>query len=480
MKAIKYLFVGALSLSFSAPVAAQEGSPVETVKAIINSNAADADKQVKAIYKKNKKNGEVVTGIARAYYEVKDTANARVYAEFATKLNYGPAYIVLGDISALADDGGGAAKMYDQAVYFAPKDPTGYYKYATVYRKVHLESAISKLDDLGVQRPDLVANGHVNVLKGRVYDLANKVELAAEVYNQVPLEQMEDRDVVSAARANFLLGNYKKSQEIIDYALQKNPRKFTYNQMGLFNYAQMKEYDKALEYADRMLNQSDSVKMNPEIYGVYANALNGAKRYDEAIKVYEQALTMEFDSQDKKAGLIKEMSKAYIEQKNFEKAIECFKQYMATLSQTSLDDYEDLGKYYELYAKSIEDADQRKAQFQEADKVYEEGIQKFPKSEQFLLYKRALVNTQIDPETTEGLAKPHFERLIELVNANAELNAGHKMILKRSYHYMAAYNFLLAKNYEDAVVFAQKLLELDPENAAGKAIIENAEQLIKK
>lgn len=480
MKAIKYLILGALTLSFAAPAQAQEESPVETVKSLIESNAPDAEKQIKAIYKKNKKNGEVIVGIARAYYEAKDTANARTYAEFATKLNYGPAYIVLGDIAALADDGGGAARMYDQAIYFAPKDPAAYYKYATVYRKVHLESAISKLDDLGVQRPDMVASGEINVLKGRVYDLANKVELAAETYNQVPLDRMEDRDVVSAARANFLLGNYKKSQEIIDFALQKNPRKFTYNQMGLFNYVQLKEYDKALEYADRMLNQSDSVKMNPEIYGVYANALNGAKKYDEAIDAYQKALTMDFDSQDKKAGLIKEMSKAYVEQKNFEKAIECFKKYMETLSQTSLDDYEDLGKYYELYAKTFEDAEQRKAQFTEADKVYEEGIQKFPKSEQFLLYKRALVNTQIDPETTEGLAKPHFERLIELVTANAELNAGHKMILKRSYHYMAAYNFLLAKNYEEALNYAQKLLELDPENVAGKAILENAGQLIKK
>ena len=55
MKAIKYLFLGALTLSFSAPVSAQEESPVEAVKALIESNAPDAEKQIKAIYKKNKK-----------------------------------------------------------------------------------------------------------------------------------------------------------------------------------------------------------------------------------------------------------------------------------------------------------------------------------------------------------------------------------------------------------------------------------------
>ena len=35
MKTLKYLFLGALTLGFSAPVAAQEESPVEAVKAII-------------------------------------------------------------------------------------------------------------------------------------------------------------------------------------------------------------------------------------------------------------------------------------------------------------------------------------------------------------------------------------------------------------------------------------------------------------
>ena len=161
MKTIKYLFIGALALSFSTTAMAQEESPVEAVKALIKTNTPDAEKQIKAIYKKNKKNAEVVTGIARAYYEEKDTANARYYADLATKMNYGPAYIVLGDIAALADDGGGAARMYDQAVYFAPKEPAAYYKYAMVYRKVHLDAAIGKLDDLGVQRPDHCIMRHI-------------------------------------------------------------------------------------------------------------------------------------------------------------------------------------------------------------------------------------------------------------------------------------------------------------------------------
>ena len=49
MKAIKYLFIGALTLSCGAPVMAQDESPVETVKALIKNNDADAEKVIAAL-----------------------------------------------------------------------------------------------------------------------------------------------------------------------------------------------------------------------------------------------------------------------------------------------------------------------------------------------------------------------------------------------------------------------------------------------
>ena len=99
MNAIKYLFLGALTLSFSAPAMAQdEQSPVEAVKEILKNKPADAEKQIKGIYKSNKKNMDVVVGIARAYYEAADTANARIYAEYATAKNVPAGYVLLGDL----------------------------------------------------------------------------------------------------------------------------------------------------------------------------------------------------------------------------------------------------------------------------------------------------------------------------------------------------------------------------------------------
>ena len=82
MKTIKYLVIGALMLGFNAPAVAQDNkATIEQVSKLIKSNgSADA---IKDIFKANKKNPEVLLGMGRAYFEVKDTANAAKYANLA-------------------------------------------------------------------------------------------------------------------------------------------------------------------------------------------------------------------------------------------------------------------------------------------------------------------------------------------------------------------------------------------------------------
>ena len=135
MKAIKYLVMGVLMLGFGTQVKAQDGSKadVDAVKRIISSKPADLDKQMKPFYKANRKNAENLLAFGRAFYEANDTAHARVYAEYAleaSKNKFAPAYVLLGDIAALADDGGGAAAYYDNAIYYDKKLVEAYRKYA--------------------------------------------------------------------------------------------------------------------------------------------------------------------------------------------------------------------------------------------------------------------------------------------------------------------------------------------------------------
>ena len=466
MKTLKYLFLGALTLSFSAPVAAQEESPVEAVKAIIKSNAPDADKQIKGIYKKNKKDGAVVVGIGRAYYEAKDTANARVYAELAAKMNYGPAYILLGDITALSDDGGGAARYYDQAIYFDPKNPDAYYKYASVYRKVSPSGAAAKLEELRAQRPDLP----VDALKGRILYMANEFEGAIAAFEKADRSKMEERDLRSFAMAYYLTGKHQPSLQVAEFALQKSPRDAGFNRLAFFTNTDLKNYDQALVYADRLFHQSDSAKFTYFDYSYYGNALNGAKKHDEAIAAYKKALEQEFDSNDKRAGVVKQLADAYKGLDDYDNALKYYDQYLKDVSKASLTDYADLGRLYVQYADKLE-GDAKLEKLKKADEIYADLAVKNADALEYSLFWRGRVGTMMDPEATQGLAQPFYEELVNIIAAKAEKDKSDVARLKEGGNFLMVYYLKIKDDVAKSKEFAQKVIEVDPENETAKQIL---------
>ena len=90
-------------IGFSATTMAQDvKSQVDAISKTIaaNKNNPDAIKdQVKDFVKANKKNAEALVGLGRAYLDVKDTVNAKKYADMAIKVDKknGAGYILQGD-----------------------------------------------------------------------------------------------------------------------------------------------------------------------------------------------------------------------------------------------------------------------------------------------------------------------------------------------------------------------------------------------
>ena len=158
MKAIKYLFIGAMMIGFNAPSMAQEDhkSAIEQLTKVIKSDAADKDVQIKNLFKDYKKDADVMVAMGRAYLDIQDLENAQKYADMAIKRNKncGDAYVLSGDIQVLKDNGGGASALFEQAIYFDPKNPNGYRRYAQVNSKANPDAAVAKLEELKKQLPD--------------------------------------------------------------------------------------------------------------------------------------------------------------------------------------------------------------------------------------------------------------------------------------------------------------------------------------
>lgn len=464
MKKTKHLLIGAMLIGLSMPVTAQDNkAQIDEITNIIKSNPADLAKQMKDIYKKNKKNPEVLCGIGRAYYDLKDTLNAKVYAEYALKAKeYSPAYILLGDLAARANNGGEAAKYYEMAIYTDPKNPDAYYKYANVYRKVSPQGAVDKLEELRSQRPDIA----VDALKGRIYYSSNEFEKAIESFRKADINAMEEADLTSFAMSLWFSQKYDESLKIAQAGLKKNPRDAAFNRLAMFSCTDLKDYDNALIYADALFNKSDSAKFSYFDYTYYGNALSGAKKHTEAIDMYKKALEQNFEDKTKRAGVIKQLSEGYKQNDDYENAIKTYQEFLASVDNPQANDIVGLAQLYTQYANTLE-GDARKDMFKKAESTYAGLKEKFPDAEEYSIFWVARINSYMDPETTEGLAKPYYEQLAAIIEPRAEKSSSDKARLIECYRYLGYFN--LVKDDRDAAdVYWNKILELDPENEIAK------------
>ena len=466
MKTIKCLLIGVLATAMSTPSMAQDNkTTIDAISKVIKANPEAAKDQVKDVYKKNKKNAEVLVGIGRAYFEAKDTANAKTYANYAIKANknYGAGYILLGDIEVVKDDGGAAAGWYQQAIYFDPKNPDGYFKYANIYRGRSPEEAVSKLNELRAQRPDIA----VDALAARILYSSNRLEQSLDYYDKVTdKSKLEDLDITNYATEAWMLQKREKSLEMARYGLSRNAHKAAWNRLVFYNLTDMGQTEEALKYADALFNASDSAKISGFDYTYYGTALKNAKQYDKAIEMLKKALAENKDNADLLNSNKKSLSDAYLAMEDFDNATLYYEEYLKNVQKTTASDMAGLATIYTNMAAKLT-GDQKIDALKKADAVYAQLGEKFPENIDFANFMRARVNSNLDPETKEGLAKPFYEAIVHSLAGKSDRDRADNARLSEAYRYLGYY-YLLKDDKATADGYWNKVLEIDPNNATAK------------
>ncbi len=465
MKAIKYVFVGALMALFSVPAMAQDAkSDLEAISKVIADNKDNlkaADDQVKEFLKVYKKDANAIAGLGRAYLNAKDTVDAKKYAEQAMSRDKhcGEAYILLGDIEAVKNEGGNAAQWYNQATVMDPKNPQGYIKYASVYGKRNPELSVQKLEELRKIDPTYPVDSEA----GHFFYRSDKYDKALEYFGKANLDDLEDSRLVEYALSAYFKGDSQKSLEVTQYGTKKYPRSAGLNRLNFYNYTDLKEYENALKAADALFNNSDSAKFTARDYQYYGYAYIGNEDYDNAIEKFNAALEMNADLNDVR----KQLSDAYIAKGDYTNGLALYDEYLSKVEKPSVSDIDGLAKLYADQAANSE-GDERIEALKNADRVYGDLGEKFPNNLMYASRMRARLNSQLDPETTEGLAKPYYEKYIELVLAESPDTP---QLLIEPYSYLAYY-YLLQEDTENSKLYWGKILEIDPENATAKQAME--------
>jgi tetratricopeptide (TPR) repeat protein len=279
-------------------------------------------------------------------------------------------------------------------------------------------------------------------------------------------------DYIEYAMANYHAKQYARSLEIVQAGLQKDPMNATLNRIALMNANEVKNYGVALKYADNMFNKidKDSVKLNDIDYLNYGKALAGNEQFDAAIEKFKAALNMSTEDKSQHASIYKAMSDAYKGMKDFPNAIESYQQFLKADESADATEYASLGTLMMQYARSLEGDAQMEA-YRQADQHFADLVAKFPDSEEYALFQRGRINNSLDPDMAQGLAKPHFEKLAELITARGDADDTDKQRLEGAYRYLMAY-YNAQKDYPNALVNAKKLLDLKPEDEGIQKLVE--------
>lgn len=469
MKAIKYLLAGALLTAFSAPTMAQDvKSQIEAITKVVvdnKDNLKAVKDQLKDFEKANKKNPEALAGLGRAYLDIKDTVNAEKYANLAIEKGKNSAYgyILMGDIAVIKNDGGAAATWYRQATTMAPNNPEGYIKYANIYRKRSPHQAVEMLEKLRTVLPDYPVDAEA----GHFFYLAHQNDKAFEYYSKLTdLSKIDPERVKEFATAAYVLGKNDKSLEVSLAGLQANPRNAVFNRLAFYNSLVLKKYKDAISYADKLFTASDSAKFIHSDYTYAGHAYLADSLYDKAIEYFQKAIDSNLEPSENPATM-KLISSAYRGKGDWNNAVLWFDKYLKNEPKPSAIDYADLAGIYRNQAEKATGAAQIEA-LKKADAVYSDLLAKHPEEAEYANYMKAIVNSQMDPDSKHGLAKPYFEKLVELISQHPQKNETDNARLVTSYHYLGAYYLIVKNEKSKADEYFRKVLEIDPNNATAK------------
>lgn len=473
MKTAKYIIIGAMMTVISVPTMAQDAtSAVEQATKIIKSGAEDKDKQVTAVFKTVKKNAKAIAGIGRAYLDAKEYDNADKYADLAIKANKNCAagYVLKGDICVMKDDGGAASSWFENATTLDPQDPEGYRRYAQINAKADPDGSIAKLEQLRTIDPSYP----VDLVAAEIQSKAGRADAALEYYSKVDLNKMEDYQLADYASTLFLKQKYDESLKVSSFGNQKFPRYGSLNRLSLLNNVNLEKYEDAVKFGDRLFNSSDDIKYNALDYINYGTALQKLKRNQEAIAAFEKVMNTRTFDMEHRVSVYKNLSDVYKSMGDYPKALEYYEKYVkSNQGKMTANIKNGLAQLYRTMAIDENSTPEQKQEaIAKADKVFSEIAEEFPAFKQSVTAQRAKLAFILDPEDKTGAAKPHYDQLIEIINGLESKDASDVAQLKQALSYNIVYFVKVNEDIAKAKEYANKLLEIDPENAMAKQVSE--------
>ena len=413
-----------------------------------------AEVQFDAAVKATKnKDAKVLTMIAQAYGEsdTKDTGKAQTYlasAQTANKTKVDPALMVArGDIFLHSDQGGGEAmNSYDQAIAANPSYAEAYYKKGALSVRSRNFNAARESLNKAIELDPSYTPAYRELAD--MYYYAGQYDLALSTFQKY-IGLAEKSPATDAQYASFLYLTKKYGEALteVNKVLQTDPKNLTMNRLKPYLLYETGDYAGASTAMDTYMKVAPADKVISEDLAYKYKILSKTGKGSEAIAGITQLITKD---PSKACDFQNDLASIYANQKDYKGAASVYK-YKLTNCKGDLTDQ------FRLATALTGDK-----QYTRADSVYNIILTAKPTYAPGYL-ARAKVNSYIDPETKQGLAKPYYEKYIELSKVEGADAAKFKEGVVEANGYLGVYNFQKGDKTA-ALSYFEQVLALDPEN----------------
>ena len=414
---------------------------------------APAELQFDAAAKATKnKDAKVLTMIAQAYGESdsKNTGKAQTYlaaAQLVNKKDEPALMVARGDIFLHSDQGGGEAmSSFDRAIAANPSYAQAYYKKGQLSVRSRNFNAARESLNKAVELDPSYAPAYRELAD--MYYYAGQYDLALSSFQKyIGLAEKSSATDAQYASFLYLTKKYPEALTEVNKVLVTDSKNLTMNRLKPYLLYETGDFAGAATAMDTYMKVVPADKIIQEDQAYQYKIMSKTGKGSEAIAGINSLIKKD---PSKACDFQNDLAAIYANQKDYKGAARVYS-YKLTNCKGDLTDQ------FRLATALTGDK-----QYTRADSVYNIILTAKPTYAPGYL-ARAKVNSYIDPEAKQGLAKPYYDKYIELSKAEGADPAKFREGIVEANGYLGVYNFQKGDKAA-ALSYFEQVLAMDPEN----------------
>lgn len=441
---------------------------------LLRRHSTTADTIAKEISAKFYNSATMQMALARAYYRNNERQKTRYYLKraMAADSKFTPAYIMYGEMYGEWNVDS-AAYWYDRAVEANPQNPEGYLHYANVMARKDMDKALAKLKDLQKAVPTYNVDVEISALYNKQGD--DKAAAAA-------MENVDPNTLTMNQLAQYMQNCYwskydDRAMEVGEIAMKKFPGNYGFNRVYAWCATRKEMYREAIKNGELWLKNAPADSINSLDYLYLGTAYAGEEQYSKCIETLQKINSLKGDyfapqMPGQIAKMVNKNVEALKDKGDFNAAADLYARYIEAFPSTTDPAYQyyTLAQIYRSQQEELE-GEQRKEVIKKMFSVYNIIEEKYPdwKNIPYVLYTHARwTYSFFDPENTESLALPYYQRLYDVLAKKDSHSSQEKAMLVEACQYMASDCYFQKNNLSEARLWWSRILTYDPTNQAAK------------